>query len=865
MNGVPRIGQTLGHYRIEREIGAGGMGVVYEAADVTLGRRVALKFLPPELATDADRRARFKREARAIAALNHPNIVTLYSVEESHDLLYLTMELVHGKTLAELVPAHGMPLERFLAIAIPLADALAVAHQHGIAHRDLKPSNVMVSDDGRVKVLDFGIARAIAGEIVADRLDTVTHERLVVGTPAYMAPEQAEGKPIDARADIFSLGVVMFEMLTGQRPFEGGVFRPQTAPAGTPSPRDRRPDLPRQLARIVQRCVAIDPAARYQSALDLRHGLEEIKQDLESGELASAPRPAARVGHVRKSVLMSLLAAAILTSVLVAWLMMPSSEPRLALQNPHQVTFAVGAELQPAWSPDGGRIVYSAGGHIWVVQANGGAAINLTSSHAGSHSDPAWSPDGGQIAFVSQRDGVLVIPAIGGTPTRISSTLFARGPQWSPDGSEVACLGGGDGGSGIGNFIEIISLRTRESRQIRITGDAGNRFDLSWSLDGRFFAYVRAPNRTEGISRIWVLRASDQQQVPVTDGKWNDWSPTWSHDGRSLFYVSNRAGTMDLWQQRMSDAGVPEGDPRPVTAGVGVQQAAFSRDGRRVAYSQGRPVANLWRLPILTDREAVWDDAEQLTFDQALIQGVDVFPGGERLVFASDRGGNPDLWTMGIRGATIASLAPDPSADHAPSVSPDGARIAFYSYRSGSRDIWSVPAEGGPATQITRDPGSEMGPSWSPDGLSIAFWSDRAGGVSDVFVLPLNGGQPQRILEGPRYFPQWSPDGAWIGASSQGRFTRVPARGGKPEDLPFEVTQPYRWSRDGASVYFRRDGQLWSLAVPSGATRRLTNLSSRDGGFGELSFAAGLAHLYFTWRHDLGDIWVMDVATSDGK
>jgi dipeptidyl aminopeptidase/acylaminoacyl peptidase len=284
---------------------------------------------------------------------------------------------------------------------------------------------------------------------------------------------------------------------------------------------------------------------------------------------------------------------------------------------------------------------------------------------------------------------------------------------------------------------------------------------------------------------------------------------------------------MDLWQQRVTDSGVPVGDPIQVTAGVGMQQAAFTRDGRRLAYSQGRVVANLWRIPLLKDREAGWDDAEPHTFDQAFIMGVDVFPGGERLVFSSDRGGNPDLWTMEIHGNHLERLTTDASADHAPSVSPDSTRVAFYSYRGGSRDIWIVPAEGGPATQITRDPGLEMGPSWSPDGQSIAFWSDRDRGVSDVFILPIDGGQPRRLMEGPRYYPQWSPDGAWIGANADPRFTRVSASGGEPEDLPLEVTQPFRWSRDGASVYFRRDGQVWSRALANGAAKPLTRLSPR--------------------------------------
>jgi TolB protein len=314
---------------------------------------------------------------------------------------------------------------------------------------------------------------------------------------------------------------------------------------------------------------------------------------------------------------------------------------------------------------------------------------------------------------------------------------------------------------------------------------------------------------------------------------------------------------MDLWEQRVTDLGLPDGDPVPVTSGVGIQQAAFSHDGRRLVYSQGRAVANLWRIPLLRDREAGWDDAEQLTSEQAFLGGVSVFPGGRRLVFASDRGGNQDLWTMAVPGGHFERLTADPSADQSPSVSRDG-RVAFHSYRSGNRDIWIVPAGGGPATQITRDPGVDQGPSWSPDDQALAFTAVREG-MADIFVLPLAGGEPRRILEGPLYFPQWSPDGVWLGAAHERQFTRVLASGGPPEVFQKEIGTTFRWSSDGTGIYSLRGGELWSLTLASGAERQLTRLSMRDGGLGG-GLAVGPAHLYFTWRSDLGDIWVMDVA-----
>jgi serine/threonine protein kinase len=289
------VGEVLSHYAILAKIGSGGMGDVYLAEDRTLGRRVALKTLPPELA-NADRRARFAREAKTLAALNHPNIVTVHSVEEVGGVSFITMELVEGQTLAELLPKDGFPLDRFFEVAIPLADAVAAAHQHGVVHRDLKPGNVMLTRDRRLKVLDFGLAKSLEG-LGADAVTAATSGAgLIVGTCGYMSPEQARGQPVDARSDVFALGVVYYEMLTGRRPFTGdtstevlsSIIRDEAPAVST-----IRSGIPRELSRIVRHCLAKDPARRKQSALDVRNELEDLKREIESGELAAVAQPAA--------------------------------------------------------------------------------------------------------------------------------------------------------------------------------------------------------------------------------------------------------------------------------------------------------------------------------------------------------------------------------------------------------------------------------------------------------------------------------------------------------------------------------------------------------------------------------------------
>jgi Tol biopolymer transport system component len=880
------IGQTLGHYTILARIGKGGMGEVYLAHDQKLDRRVALKVLPPELA-GGERQVRFAREAKALAALNHPNIVTVHSVEEDRGIPFITMELVEGSTLADRLPRRdGWPLDRFFDLAIPIADAVAAAHQHGIVHRDLKPGNVMVTADGRVKVLDFGLARQAEASAGAETI-TNSETGLVVGTANYMSPEQARGQSVDARSDIFSLGIVFHEMLTGSRPFVGStptevlssIIKDAPPPVST-----MRAGIPRELTRLVRRCLAKDPARRIQSVVDIRNELEELKREMDSGELVAEPRPAPVDGGRTRRAWWAAGAAVVILALggITGWMLTERRQiAGVRLTNPRQLTFSAGVESFPTWSPDGGRIAYVSNQRgnddIWVVPAAGGAPVPFTADHAGDDTQPAWSPDGNQIAFRSDRDGggVYVMPALGGRPERLSPRGSPDGnsPQWSADGTELAYMRR----EPDGNFIEIVSLATRQTRRVPVPGESGNRWDLSWSRDGRFFAYVRAGGRDSDANRLWVLRVSDGQAFAVTDGTTGEWSPTWSVDGRTLFFLSNRGGSVDLWQQPLSAQGTPDGEAVPLTVGIGMRAAALSADGRRLAYERGRQVANVWRVPILADREAVWEDAEQVTSDEAHVGNLDLFPDGERLVMSSDRAGSPDLWLAATDGTEMRQLTADRAPDGAPRISPDGSQIAFHSNRQGNQDIWVLPVDGGPATRLTSRPLSDHSPSWSPDSGMIAFYGATTDGGASLFVVPASGGEPSRITTGEvsRYFPQWSPDGKWFYYASgferpSGvQIFRMPVEGGAPEQVTtHEPAYYHRFSPDGTRLYFsgirRGSNDLWELTLASGRERQLTRFPQGIGELGEY-IAASKTHLYFTMRNDVGDIWVMDVVADDER
>lgn len=885
-------GQTLAHYRIIEAIGAGGMGQVYAAEDTRLDRQVALKILPPELADDPDRRKRFTREAKAVAALNHPNIVTVHAVEEADGLHFITMELVRGRTLAEMLPRNGFALGKFLEIAILLTDALAAAHQQGITHRDVKPTNVMVTDDSRVKVLDFGLAKAQLDVWNRDgtrALCSATEDGHIVGTPAYMSPEQAEGKTVDARSDIFSLGIVFYELLTGQRPFGGESATAVLSSILSHTPRplsELKPAVPRRLARHVHRCLEKNPVDRYQSAIDLRHDLEEIRRDDESGD-AVPIRPSRSRSRREMTIRWGVVAAIVVAAVVSLWLSEsrreagPETVPRL--QNAVQVTSSLSVESYPTWSPDGQRLAYQAnetGGHlllgnsdIWVAQLGSGEPQNLTKGSTANDRRPSWSPDGREIAFFSDRDGdwgLYTVPAIGGNARNLlplpASVLrnSSHAPQWSQDETRLFVLEN----ENSRNFVITLSLESLQTTRVALPEhESPLVWDLSVRPDDRRFAYVEAGGGNPEVTRLWTIAASGGEAIPLTDGRTKVWNPTWSADGSKIFYVSNRGGRMDLWQQRVADDGKPLGDPVFITQGVGMTSAVFSPTGAKLAYGTGGRVSNVWRVPILTDRAATWADATRVIAEHAYIQFVDVSPDGQQLAVSSDRRGNQDLWLLPSAGGEMTPLTTDPTPDWNPRWSPDGSEILFYAYRSGNRDIWIMPARGGPARQLTSRAGFDWYPSWSPDGREIAYRGGPEG--NEIWIMDSSGNEQRFLTQGTS--SNWSPDGQWLVVTQQESLFRVAKNGGEPLRIPTDhPPHSPQFSRDGQSIYYsvltgpREDHDLWRVSLRDGTMSRLTKLEGVRGRLGAY-FSADARYLYFTWNEDEGDIWVMDVGSNDGR
>ena len=795
-----------------------------------------------------------------------------------------------GKPLSALIPADGLPPESVIRYGTQIADALAHAHERGIVHRDLKSANVVITPEGRAKVLDFGLAARMPqadAEAVTKTQEALPFNQtgMLVGTLAYMAPEVLRGEAATARSDIWALGVVLYEMASGRLPFEGETALDVTSAIAKDSPRALPSRVSAGLRGIVQRCLQKEAGSRYSGVIGVQGALEAVQSDAAVAQSVSlAPVSEARAWRWAAVVLGLVVAV----GVIGYWLRpaapdtMSAGAPRLA--NPTQVTGAVGEEDYPTWSPDGGRLAFQSGltsptgQDIWVTQLGGGEPVNLTADNAGRDLLPSWSPDGRDIAFVSERDGtwgVYTMPAVGGNPrhvmalARVADSPGRTGPpQWSGDGTELTV----SVRDGERNFAEVVVVGPQETRRIPLPEHEGfAAFNLSRSPDGRYFAYIDKNSAYE-VTRLWVAAASGGEPIQVSTGRTNAWSPSWSADGHTLFFVSNRGGAMDLWQQRISIDGTLEGDAEPITTGIGIRTAFFSSDGTKLAYSRGSRfgTVNLWRLPIFPDRPATWSDAEQLTFDDSAYgQMVDVSPDGQRLAMSSDRAGNQDVWILPSNGGPMTQLTTDPTPDWAPRWSPDGEQIAFVAYRSGNRDIWVMPATGGPARQLTSHPAVDFVPSWSPDGREIAFGSTRSGSW-DIWIVPAVGGEPRPLTADPQadWDSAWSPDGNWLAYSDGGvdntvGLRRIRPNGGEPEVLTTSGTIP-RWSDDGSVLYYRGAGSVWALSLADRSERPVTDLTGRPGTLGSSLDIAG-EYVYFGWRQRRADLWVMDVVQNDGS
>ncbi len=851
------IGRTLGHYRIDAELGRGGMGVVYRAWDTHLDRPVAVKVLAAEAVANPERKRRFVQEAKAASALNHPNIIVVHDISQDQGVDFIAMEFVAGRTVGELIPGRGLPLADALTYAIQIADALAAAHAAGIVHRDLKPANVMVNERGLVKVLDFGLAKlADRGEddsLEPTRTAGPTKEGVILGTAAYMSPEQAEGRKLDARSDVFSFGAVLFEMVTGRRAFTGDTSLSVMAAVLREEPK-LPPEAPSEVAAIVNRCLRKDPARRYQDMADLKITLEDAR---EAAPAAKAPGRRAVPAWVAVAAL--LLAAAL--GGLFLWRRTPGApDPQMSFT---PLTDQAGQEMQPSLSPDGRSFAYAsrAAGNwdLYSQRVEGKNPINLTKDSPADDTQPAFSPDGERLAFRSEREGggIFLMGATGESVRRLTDAGYS--PAWSPDGKEIAFSAAGfdrPDNRGADGDLWSVNVATGEKRLLA-KGDA---VQPHWSPRGHRIAYWSVG---KGAHRdIWTVAAKGGGPVAVTNDQHLDWNPVWSPDGKYLHFASDRGGSMNLWRVPIEETtGQTLGPPEPVTTPSPYSgHISISRDGRRLAYVNQVSTFNIQKVAFDPVKEVVSGQPVWVTQGSMQIGFPDSSPDGEWLACAS-MGRQQDLALIRPDGTGLRRLTDDLHRDRLPRWSPDGKRLAFYSNRTGGRwEIWTIRPDGSGLEQLTTTTGrGAHGPVWSPDGARLSYSLQETGSYLVEIGLIEVGKAPQALAPpqegGPFFSRSWSADGRFLaGEASRGvllydlesrQYQRLTDSGGSPV-----------WLGDSRRVLFVRGNQV--LLIDRESKRMRVLLSAGSGAIvaGGLAVSRDGGTIYLTVQVTESDVWL---------
>ncbi|MGB5872213.1 MAG: protein kinase [Bacteroidota bacterium] len=897
------IEKTISHYCITEEIGRGGMGVVYRAEDTKLKRDVALKFLPEHSAVTEEDRARFSKEAQVAATLNHPNICTIHAIDESDERLFIVMEYVDGVTLRERIAGEPQGLKKDLAVSlgIQIAEALQEAHAKGIVHRDIKSENIMLNARNQAKVMDFGLAK-LKGSL------RLTKTSSTIGTLSYMSPEQIQGEQADARSDIFSFGVVLYEMLTGRMPFRGEheAATVYSIVNEDPEPIEKYiPEISAELRHILAKTLEKEPEDRYQSATDLVVDLRRLKKHssrvskIRRGQVAGAgevvagdqsesmaadaeardaggertvPAPARPgVGRIPPRITLAsmVVAGAVIGLVAYHFLLRPSPEPQLKLSFT-RLTDMPGSEWFPDISPDGNFIVFTkestdGKSDIYWQRTGGGNAINITEGSGAENYQPAFSPDGTQIAFHSDRGGggVFIMGATGESVRRL--TDFGYNPAWSPDGKRIVVATEsviGPYSRGTFSQLWVIDVTAGEKEKI-FDGDA---VQPHWSSGGDRIAFWGLPEGT-GQRDIWTVAADGKNIVRVTDDVYVDWCPVWSGDGRYLFFASDRGGSMNLWRVRIDEAsGEVLGEPEAVTApSVFAVFPRVSLSGNRILYASDNTRMNIHKVEFDPVRERFAGLPVPVTGGSKYALTPSASPDGEWIVFREGRT-QEDLFLIRPDGKGLRRLTNDIYKDRGPSWSPDGERIVFYSNRPDRYEMWWIRPDGSGLEQLTTTTGnSTFYPHIMPDGSRMLFMSD-----SNMVQTDLSRPFEEREYEslpvvsesGARFvLSSVSPDGQWL-AGHRMRSDDSPIPGiviYSMERQEYSVIIDRGiiplWLSDSRRLIFFDSGQMYLVDRTTGRMQDL-GFSDEDWTVGEgYSISADNRTLYYSKADVESDIW----------
>ena len=884
------IGREFGNYKVERSLGAGGMGEVYLAYDSKLKRSVALKILPAEFIADAERIRRFEREARMISALNHPFIVTIYDVGSADGVNYIATEYVEGETVRELIN-RGVDLKQTLSIISQTCEALAAAHKAGIIHRDIKPENIMIRPDGFVKVLDFGLAKLNDHAEFQQSLSNYTLQGVIIGTPAYMSPEQVSDDKIDHRTDLWSVGVVLYEMLTGKNPFKGesrqATFQ-KILMAEPPLVSELNEKLPVELDAILSKALEKGADVSYQTASDLRADLKRVRREIEStpslGSGSSLQSPKAAEKSRRNYLAYPAGVLLLISFGLSIWYwgfrQTPANAVDWSKATNIQLTDQPGTEYFPTLAPDGKSFVYAsdASGNfdLYFQRVGGKNVTNLTKDSSANDTQPAFSPDGEQIAFRSEREpkGIYVMGASGENLRRVAD--FGYQPSWSPDGKEIVVgtfgLDAPNVRMGVDNGLWTVNIETGAKREL-LKEDAAF---PAWSPNGKRIAYWFYPENL-GRRDIATIPADGGESVVITkDFAVSNWNPVWSPDGKFLYFVSDKNGNLNFWRVSIDETtGAVLSAPEPVvTPSKYSRHLNFSHNGKRMIYVQTDNQSNIQGVEFDSQAEQTVGEPFWITRGEREVVRAELSPDGRQFVMRQTRRTQNDIVIVNRDGSNWRDVTNDAPFDRYPRWSPDGKQIAFASDRNKGMEIWVCNADGSNLRQVTFLYQHRFGssfPNWSPDGKSLIYTNNLKPHLVDLTKSWQEQQEaPQKVLP-PEINSNfvvwdWSPDGKKLVGTlpldehaiavysfDTQRLERI------VEDIDTNDTVP-SWLSDSRRIVFVNGHKIF---VTDTETKKTKEILAHQPENIRASFVSRDGHLlYYTVHSNESNIWLLDISSN---
>ncbi len=893
-------GTRLGPYEILSPLGAGGMGEVYRAMDTKLDRQVAIKVLPETMTRDKERVARFEREAKLLASLSHPSIAAIHGFDDLDGTRFLVLEYVEGKTLGDLLKSGPVAVEDALDIAKQIAEALEAAHGQGVIHRDLKPANVMIREDRTVKVLDFGLAKAMAEESTANTdansptiTANYTRPGVVLGTAAYMSPEQARGRSLDKRTDIWSFGCVLYELLTSKRTFDGQTTSDVLAKILERDPEMSAlpPNTPPKIIDLVRRCLEKTTGRRLRdigdAVLELDEAISTRAWSVKAVPAATGI-PAQKKRRGRQLITGGLLITVGMVIGVGVWKSVrPPQIPQstAALTHVARLTHDPGFTGWPTWSPDSNQLAFSSNrsgnSEIYVRRVDGGQDINVTNDPA-DDIQPAFSPDGNRIAFVSTRSSrtalirilggngfefrtfggdIWIAPALGGQPRRLAQN--GNFPVWHPDGRRIAYVSGSE------DHRSILQIPAEGGSPRAVLPSGESTWEivrLQYTPSGNWISFETSDQR------VFVLPTVGGTPRKLLRGSSHAWDPS----GERLYFLIRDPQGGTRLQVVNIDPGSQEtlGDPQTFGLMTGIlRDLAIARDGEQLVVSLLEESLNLTLLPLTERGNASSGPEDRLSIGQVIDRYPSFSPDGKRIAFSSNRLGPQEIWIVDLDTKKLERLRlPGEDLGAAfPYWARDGQQLAVTRFLpDGTAAIWLVSVDGSLADELVPPKPGLLGSPFSPDGRSLLY-SYRVDGFLQLFVLELGSREERQLTFSPsdHYNGDWSPDGRWIilcsNASGVIQVSRIPASGGESNALTsgYERMRHMFYSPDGEWVYVQPSHRnIYRLPASGGPLEQVTNFPKSGLFIEEPTLSPNGRHLAYCRSNGGSSLWVLTIGNT---